>query len=351
MKPLSLVLVFAMFASPALKLQAEELSSIRVGGKYYLKGVLSETEVRVLEVDARRSRVQVHNTETDFIEWVSPSEIVTPRESTKRNVERVAIGAVLLKGLYDYATEPSTQPTQRTESRKVATEPVAPTYSALQLKEKRKDEARTSPYPKAPRCDLTLFSRSETNLYTADAPITIGESKTVYPVGNYVIFSKELAFDLKEISHVEYSVDDNWIAAVRYDGTRGDVGAHLSWNIRPLWKKHDVVYLLRLADGAVVDGVAALNVPIRGERKFSRYYVGLNFPNGEVTNVVDDSPAERAGIKVGDKVVSVNGDSAANSNDLALLVSFGSGRPVNFVFSRNGVTKHIAITPATIPLR
>src|SRR5215471_17686575 len=55
--------------------------------------------------------------------------------------------------------------------------------------------------------------------------------------------------------------------------------------------------------------------------------------------------AERAGLKQGDILVSVNGDPIRSTSRMRELIDHAKGEPVNLVFSRNGERHEISITP------
>ena len=64
-----------------------------------------------------------------------------------------------------------------------------------------------------------------------------------------------------------------------------------------------------------------------------------------VTGVVSNSPAEQAGLQVGDILVSGAGQPIKNSDDIRSVVVDNAGKPVPFVVERDGKQIELLITP------
>ncbi len=58
------------------------------------------------------------------------------------------------------------------------------------------------------------------------------------------------------------------------------------------------------------------------------------------------SPAQKAGIKVGDVIVSINGQEVYTNKEVAQLVESSGGKPLNFCIRRNGITSYVTFQPA-----
>lgn len=58
------------------------------------------------------------------------------------------------------------------------------------------------------------------------------------------------------------------------------------------------------------------------------------------------TPAEKAGLQTGDRIVSVKGEPVKDFDDLRLLVAMNAGTPLHLVYVRNGVTRETTLTPA-----
>ena len=68
-------------------------------------------------------------------------------------------------------------------------------------------------------------------------------------------------------------------------------------------------------------------------------------PDVEVVEVVKGSPAEGAGLKVGDLFISVDRQPVASTATTAQVVTKSAGKPVQVVFLRNGRIEKVSITP------
>ena len=71
-----------------------------------------------------------------------------------------------------------------------------------------------------------------------------------------------------------------------------------------------------------------------------------------VKKVVPGSPAEAAGIQVGDVLVSLNGTKLAKGNEDAIMKTkkdMKPGQTVSYVISRNGLDKKVELTLAPMP--
>ena len=87
-------------------------------------------------------------------------------------------------------------------------------------------------------------------------------------------------------------------------------------------------------------------------------WVGIELDRDEetgalsVTLVVEESPAEAAGFKAGDKLVAVNGLVFGEASEEALEEAWGSmtpGKEIAYTVSRNGHDKEIDVTLAKLP--
>lgn len=71
---------------------------------------------------------------------------------------------------------------------------------------------------------------------------------------------------------------------------------------------------------------------------------GYSYQPSEVTRVLPDSPAEAAGLEVGDRIVGVAGHDAASARDLVRAVGLYPGRRVELEILRDGVPVRIEAT-------
>ncbi len=64
-----------------------------------------------------------------------------------------------------------------------------------------------------------------------------------------------------------------------------------------------------------------------------------------VSDVAGKSPAQSAGIRAGDIIESINGETIQNSDHLIALVAASGGAPLNLVYQRDGAEKSALLTP------
>jgi regulator of sigma E protease len=87
----------------------------------------------------------------------------------------------------------------------------------------------------------------------------------------------------------------------------------------------------------------------RSVTRFDLGYAGLAPPiPAEVGSVVPGSPAERSGLRQGDRVLAVNGEPVRNFLDLMRLVGASPGRKVSLTVARAGGTLTIEATPQEV---
>jgi regulator of sigma E protease len=81
----------------------------------------------------------------------------------------------------------------------------------------------------------------------------------------------------------------------------------------------------------------------------TRYEVGdigaLPDVNPSVRSLIPGDPADRAGIKPGDVVISVNGQRVVFAQQLAEAISRNADRPTDLEIRRDGAVQHITVTP------
>ena len=65
-----------------------------------------------------------------------------------------------------------------------------------------------------------------------------------------------------------------------------------------------------------------------------------------VSDVSGHSPAQRAGLRAGDVIESVNGEALADSAHLTALVSASQGKPLRMSFRRDGAARSVTLIPA-----
>lgn len=75
---------------------------------------------------------------------------------------------------------------------------------------------------------------------------------------------------------------------------------------------------------------------------------GSTAPAAIIGSVKKGYPADMAGLKPGDRIVSIDGDAIKSFSDLIKIVSVSDGHTLNFLIERNGERKELAVTPTMI---
>ena len=64
--------------------------------------------------------------------------------------------------------------------------------------------------------------------------------------------------------------------------------------------------------------------------------------------VNEDSAAEEAGLEAGDRIISIDGQPMERFEDIAAIIQFGLGKPVELVFQRDGVQHTMLVQPDVV---
>ncbi|MDR2645613.1 MAG: RIP metalloprotease RseP [Holosporaceae bacterium] len=75
------------------------------------------------------------------------------------------------------------------------------------------------------------------------------------------------------------------------------------------------------------------------------FFHGMPVYNTTIGGVLKDSPAEKAGLTVGDKIVSVNNHKVEKYRDIVMEIRDSEAENMNFVIERNGAIKEVLIIP------
>jgi regulator of sigma E protease len=100
----------------------------------------------------------------------------------------------------------------------------------------------------------------------------------------------------------------------------------------------------------------ALNIVLAIVLLAAVYNAGIEIPSHFdqppiIGAVIVDSPAEKAGIQPGDRIVELSGKKIANWEELQLLINASPNQPLNLKVVRNGEELSITLTPQAIPPR
>lgn len=71
----------------------------------------------------------------------------------------------------------------------------------------------------------------------------------------------------------------------------------------------------------------------------------VDMPSAQITGILEDSAAEEAGLKVGDRICKINGSSTYLYPEVSLAVQLGYGKPLKVVYERDGRKNTIQLIP------
>jgi regulator of sigma E protease len=144
------------------------------------------------------------------------------------------------------------------------------------------------------------------------------------PMGGYAKF----AGDANGASQPDYSLDSQ---------LPEDERANLFHN-RPLWQRSLVV-----AAGPAINFLFAILI-------FAAFFMtyGHQITPAVVGKVVDGTPAAAAGLKEGDRILSMDGQGVDRFEDVSRIVAINPGTPIEIVLERGGETKSLEAKPRIV---
>ena len=141
------------------------------------------------------------------------------------------------------------------------------------------------------------------------------------PLGGYVkFFGDENEASAPDVEKLKELPDD----------ARGD-----TLFFKPLWQRAIVV-----AAGPVANFILAIII-------FASLYtlLGQRITDPVIGTVVENSAAERAGMKTGDLITAIDGDEVTTFSQVRRLVTVSAGVPLDFLVKRGGVDLFLTATP------
>jgi len=107
---------------------------------------------------------------------------------------------------------------------------------------------------------------------------------------------------------------------------------------KPLWQKAIIV-----AAGPLINFAFAVGI-------FAAFFMlyGHAYTPPQVAQVVPGSPAAAAGLKPGDRFLSIDGEDVDRFEDVVRIVTLNPGHPVIAEIERGGAEMRLSITPATL---
>lgn len=106
---------------------------------------------------------------------------------------------------------------------------------------------------------------------------------------------------------------------------------------RPAWQRALVVLA-----GVIMNFLLAIVII---SYLFSGPGVGVPTDHVRITEVANNSPAQKSGLKVGDEVLAVNGTTIKDTNQFAKIAQSNAGKPMELRYERNGKESTVKITP------
>ncbi|HEX8597901.1 MAG TPA: site-2 protease family protein [Chloroflexia bacterium] len=141
---------------------------------------------------------------------------------------------------------------------------------------------------------------------------------------------------------IDYSM--NWLPIggfVKITGENGDSDDPRSFGKAPAWKR-----IIVLAAGSTMNLLLAILIfagtSIAGTQQ-------VDAPFTAIGGVVENSPAERGGMQIGDVIVAVNSQPIANDNELRTASRSNLGKPTKYTVMRNGERVDLTVTPQGDP--
>jgi regulator of sigma E protease len=143
------------------------------------------------------------------------------------------------------------------------------------------------------------------------------------PLGGYVKFTG----DMNEASQVDPAV------LLLPDKERASL-----FVFKPLWQRAIIV-----AAGPVVNFLFAIII-------LAGFYLAFGHPFTPpvVAGVTADGPAAAAGIRPGDRIVSIDDDTVDRFEDIVTIVMSGTGEPMLIVIERGGERRLLRVTPVQV---
>ncbi|HET9493106.1 MAG TPA: site-2 protease family protein [Chloroflexia bacterium] len=142
---------------------------------------------------------------------------------------------------------------------------------------------------------------------------------------------------------IDYSM--NWLPIggfVKITGENGDSDDPRSFGQAPAWKR-----IIVLAAGSFMNLVLAIlifaTMAVTGTQEVDTSIA----PYTGIASLLENSPAQRAGIQPGDRIVAIAGQPVRTEVDIRSLSGANAGKPTQFTVERNGREIQTTLTPNT----
>ncbi len=112
----------------------------------------------------------------------------------------------------------------------------------------------------------------------------------------------------------------------------------LTFHFKPLYKKAAIV-----AAGPLFNFLLTIGI-------FTFFIMTTGLPSADpiVGEIMAASPAQEAGLAIGDRILKINDDAVGSFNDIPYLISTNLGTPVNLLVLRGDREIHVVLTPREV---
>jgi regulator of sigma E protease len=113
-----------------------------------------------------------------------------------------------------------------------------------------------------------------------------------------------------------------------------------AFNLQPIWKRFVIIFCGPL-----------FNIVFAAIIFFFSFLHGLPILVPEIGNVMQNTPAEKAGLLKGDRIVSIEGNAVNQWDEMTDLIHKNPGKPLRLEITRGNSTFQITITPESRKLK
>lgn len=121
----------------------------------------------------------------------------------------------------------------------------------------------------------------------------------------------------------------------------GEVFEHDNFQAKSTWQRLSIV-----AAGPVANFIVALVILFGGALIFG---IPGEMPTTKIFQLTPGYPAEKAGMRSGDRIVSIDGKAMPDGNVLVDVIHRSAGKPLHIVYERNGRDTSVVVTPIERP--
>lgn len=183
-----------------------------------------------------------------------------------------------------------------------------------------------------------------------------GEKNWVWGKGSEIkeTVAGEKKEDEEEFPDTLYSI--NWLPLGGFVRIKGESGEKRdeedSFSHKAPWKRVIVlcagVFMNVVLAAVLLAGGFMIGLPTGGEAVNDENAIVVQQPQTMIQQVVADSPAEKANLKMGDRIISVNGTEISSSKELTDFIEKNQNKELTLKIQRGEKTLEKTITPAQL---